>query len=266
LFATVEERTPVTAEAPVGRPSITAFFPCYNDSATIGDMVAVTDQTLRMLSDDYEIVVVNDGSPDDSAVVLEDLRAHYPSLRVVTHDKNRGYGGALRSGFGAATKDLVFYTDGDAQYDPRELVELCQQLTPDVDVVQGWKIARHDPIYRKVVGRLYHHFVCFTFGLDVKDVDCDFRLMRRHVLQSLPLVSDSGCITVELVARLTQEGYRVREVPVHHFERQHGRSQFFNLSRVSRTLWQLGGLWFRLRLGLESSQASSVPVTPVQAE
>src|SRR3954452_16729837 len=102
-------------------PSITAFFPAYNDAGTIASMVVVTDLTLRKLTDDYEIVVVNDGSPDHVGEILADLAGRYPSLRVVTHVRNRGYGGALRSGFAAASKELVFYTDGDAQYDPREI-------------------------------------------------------------------------------------------------------------------------------------------------
>src|SRR5438309_10850037 len=100
-------------------------------------MVEVAQRTLRRLTDDYEIVVVNDGSRDDSGAVLAALQQDFPYLRVVTHEKNQGYGGALRSGFAAATKDLVFYTDGDAQYDPDELRLLWQQLQPDVDVVQG---------------------------------------------------------------------------------------------------------------------------------
>jgi len=214
-------------------------------------MVATADQTLQRLTDDYEVIVVNDGSQDDSAEVLAQLQHEYPCLRVITHDRNTGYGGALRSGFGAARKELVFYTDGDAQYDPAELEGLFEQLTPDVDVVQGWKIARHDAFYRKLVGRLYHHAVSLVFDLHVRDVDCDFRLFRRHVLENLGLCSDSGSITVEMVARIEQEGFRIREMPVHHFERPYGRSQFFNLGRVSQTLWQLGGLWFKLHFGSE---------------
>ncbi len=244
-------------------PSISAFFPCYNDAETIGNMVTVVDATLRRLTGDYEIIVVNDGSSDGSAQVLEDLQAAFPQLRVVTHEVNRGYGGALQSGFAHATKDLVFYTDGDGQYDPAELADLFAALDPDLDVVQGWKLRRQDPWYRKVVGRLYHHAVRLAFNLHLRDVDCDFRLMRRVALQSFPLVSTSGCITVELVARLEQGGFNVIELPVHHYPRLHGRSQFFNVRRIARTFWQLGGLWFRLHFGSESATAlvpGSVPV------
>jgi glycosyltransferase involved in cell wall biosynthesis len=202
----------------VTRPSISAFFPAYNDAGTIASMVVVTDRTLRDLADDYEIIVVNDGSPDHTGEILEDLQGRYPHLRVVTHPKNRGYGGALRSGFAHATKDLVVYTDGDAQYDPREFALLLERLTPETDVVNGYKIARHDPPYRLLIGRLYHHTVRRLFGLPLRDVDCDFRLLRRAVFDRVRLDSDSGVICVELMTKIHQAGYRVVEVPVHHFQ------------------------------------------------
>lgn len=242
-------------------PSISAFFPCYNDAATIQDMVLAAAETLRTLTDDYEVIVVNDGSHDDSAGVLEELQHGCPYLRVVTHEWNRGYGGALRSGFAAASKELVFYTDGDAQYDPHELADLYAELTPGVDVVQGWKIGRQDGFHRKIIGRAYHHCVRFLFGLHVRDVDCDFRLLRRCVLESFPLSSDSGSITVELVARIEQGGFRMRELPVHHYPRLYGRSQFFSMRRIGRTFAQLTGLWFQLHFGLEPAE----PVVSISA-
>jgi len=231
----------------VGRPSISAFFPAYNDAGTIASMVVVTDRTLRALTDDYEIIVVNDGSPDHTGEILDDLAARYPRLRVVTHPRNRGYGGALRSGFAAATKDLVFYTDGDAQYDPRELALLLEQLTPDAEVVNGYKIARHDPPHRLVIGRVYHHVVRRMFGLRVRDVDCDFRLLRRSVFDRVGLTANSGVICVELMTKLHQAGCRIVEVPVHHYHRAYGRSQFFNVRRVAHVGRDLVDLWWRLQ-------------------
>jgi glycosyltransferase involved in cell wall biosynthesis len=234
--------------AETARPSITAFFPCYNDSGTIASVVITADRTLRVLADDYEIIVGDDASTDNSVAILEELRRLYPRLRVLHHAANRGYGGNLRSMFAAATKDLIFYTDGDAQYDPAELTLLYQHLGADVDVVQGWKIERHDPLHRKIIGRAYHHFVRWWFGLHLRDVDCDFRLFRRHVLETFPLVSTSGCITVEMMTRIEQGGFNVVEVPVHHFHRAYGESQFFNFRRVVRTLFELSRLWIRLKL------------------
>jgi glycosyltransferase involved in cell wall biosynthesis len=226
--------------------SISAFFPAYNDAGTIASMVVVADRTLRALTDDYEIIVVNDGSPDHTGEILEDLAARYPSLRVVTHPRNRGYGGALRSGFGHATKQLVFYTDGDAQYDPRELALLVPALTPDVDMVNGYKIERHDPLNRIIIGRLYHLIVRTLFRLRMRDVDCDFRLLRRQMFEQIDLHEDSGVICVELMTKVHLAGFRIAEVPVHHFHRAYGKSQFFNFRRVARVGRDLVRLWWQL--------------------
>jgi glycosyltransferase involved in cell wall biosynthesis len=163
----------------------------------------------------------------------------------VTHEANRGYGGALRSGFAAARGDWIFYTDGDAQYDVRELRRLWERRA-GVDVVNGYKIRRSDPWYRAVVGRLYHHFVRVLFRLPVRDVDCDFRLIRRQVFDRVGLTEDSGLICVELMAKVRLAGCRIAQVPVHHHHRMHGRSQFFNLPRVLRVLVNMFGLWWRL--------------------
>ena len=243
----------------MSRPSITVFFPCYNDAGTIASMVIVADRTVRELTDEYEIIIGNDASTDNSAVILAELERQYPRLRVLHHPRNLGYGGNLRSMFAAATKDLIFYTDGDDQYDPSELAHLYEQLDPDIDVVQGWKIERHDPLHRKIIGRLYHHFVRVWFDLHLRDVDCDFRLFRRHVLESFPLESSSGCITVEMMTRIELGGFRVREVPVHHYHRAYGQSQFFNFRRVARTLWELSRLWLRLKLMRRDQTGSATP-------
>ncbi|HEX3244486.1 MAG TPA: glycosyltransferase family 2 protein [Chloroflexota bacterium] len=237
-------------------PSISAFFPAYNDAGTIASMVVSIDATLRMLTDDYEIIVVNDGSPDHTGQVLADLEPHYPRLRIITHEKNRGYGGALRSGFKHASKELIFYTDGDAQYDPREARLLFEQMRDDVDVVQGYKIQRSDPIERIIIGRLYHHTVKTAFGLKLRDVDCDFRLIRRDMFKHLNVNSDSGVICVELMKKLQDAGARIVEVPVHHYHRVYGKSQFFNFPRVARVGWDLFGLWWRLVVRKEQVRRS----------
>jgi glycosyltransferase involved in cell wall biosynthesis len=178
--------------------------------------------------------------------VLESLEEHYPRLRVYTHREALGYGGALRAGFASATKELIFYTDGDAQYDPRELKLLIPALREDVDIVNGWKIDRGDPLHRKLIGRIYHHTVKLLFGFKLKDVDCDFRLIRRDVFDVIELESDSGTICLELVKKLQDAGYTFAEVPVHHYHRTYGQSQFFNFPRLWRTGVQLIQLWWKL--------------------
>ena len=174
---------------PNSRPSVSVFFPAYNDAGTIASLVILAHMTVRKYSDDYEVIVVNDGSPDHTGELLDEMAKVHPWLKVVHHPKNRGYGGALRTGFETASKDLVLYTDGDAQYDPREFALLLEAYSEDIDFVNGYKISRNDPFHRKVIGRVYHHFVKLAFGLEVRDVDCDFRLIRREVFDVIDLES-----------------------------------------------------------------------------
>ncbi len=233
----------------VKKPSISVFFPAYNDSGTIASLVLAALTTCRKLTDDYEVIVINDGSQDYTAEVLDELASVYPDhVRIIHHVKNRGYGGALRSGFAAATKDLVFYTDGDAQYDPHEMSLLLEKLAPGVDIVNGYKIERHDPLHRIIIGRVYHWTVKIAFGLVVRDTDCDFRLIRRDCFDNIELTSNSGTICLELVKKLQDAGYHFAEVPVHHYHRVLGKSQFFNFPRLWRTGVNLIALWWRLMI------------------
>jgi glycosyltransferase involved in cell wall biosynthesis len=224
---------------------VSIFFPAYNDWGTIASLVVLAAAVARELTDDWEIIVVNDASPDHTPLILHELTRYVPHLRIVEHERNRGYGGALRSGFAAATKEFVFYTDGDAQYDVRELRTLWEQRG-NADLVNGYKIARHDPLHRIIVGRIYHHLVRLAFRLHVVDVDCDFRLLRRSVFERVELTRDSGVICVELLTKIEKNGFRVAQVPVHHYHRLHGRSQFFNFRRVLEVVRELGRLWWEL--------------------
>ncbi|MCZ2149134.1 MAG: glycosyltransferase family 2 protein [Bryobacterales bacterium] len=233
------------------RSSISVFFPAYNDAPSLPELLRKTFQVLRENFADFEVIVVNDGSQDNTGEVLARLQQHYGGcLRVVTHAENRGYGGALRSGFAAARKDLVFYTDGDGQYDPRELIGLYAELRPGVGFVNGFKLERNDPRHRIVIGNVYNRFARALFGVRIRDIDCDFRLIRRELLQSLNLVSTSGTICVELVRKLELSGCGVAEVGVRHYPRLHGRSQFFRLRSLLATLHQLASL--RVQLSLDS--------------
>jgi glycosyltransferase involved in cell wall biosynthesis len=228
------------------KPGLSIFFPAYNDAGTIASLVLVAHMTARELADDHEVIVVEDGSPDHTGALLDEMARHFPWLKVVHHERNRGYGGALRTGFATASKELVFYTDGDAQYDPREMTRLWEAFSPAVDFVNGYKISRNDPLHRVVIGRLYHWFVKLSFGLRLRDVDCDFRLLRRSVFDKVTLTRSSGVICVELMKKVQDHGYRIAEVPVHHFHRSYGKSQFFNFPRVARTLGDLARLWWEL--------------------
>jgi len=228
-------------------PSLSCFFPCYNDAFSIARLVADANAVAAAFTDDYEIIVIDDGSSDHSREVLRDLVAIYPSLKLIFHEQNRGYGGALQSGFKAATKEWVFYTDGDGQYDVWELRNLLVKMNADVDVVNGYKIARADAWYRLWIGKMYLGGMRLLFGFRVRDVDCDFRLIRKSVLDRIFLTQNSGTICVELVTKLERAGARFVDVPVHHYHRQHGTSQFFRWRHLIRTLVQIVTLWWVLR-------------------
>ena len=178
--------------------------------------------------------------------MLDTLASDRPWLRVVHHERNRGYGGALISGFTAARNEWIFYTDGDAQYDAKEAATLVPLATDDVDVVQGWKMGRGDGLLRDVIGRAYHHVVKLLFRLPVRDTDCDFRMFRRKLIVDTPLTSTSGVICVEMMRTFDRAGARFVETPVHHYPRPWGKSQFFRVPAVLRSMRQLLGLWWRM--------------------
>lgn len=220
--------------------SLSVFFPAYNDAASLPELLHRTFQVIPTLTSDYEVWVINDGSTDATAAVLADLTERYaPRLKVVTHATNQGYGGALNSGFAACAKELVFYTDGDGQYDVRELSELWKRMRPGVDVVNGYKLNRGDGWVRAVIGSIYNWIVRRLFKIKIRDVDCDFRLIRRTVLDGIQLHSNSGSICIELVKKIQNISGRFEEVGVHHYPRAHGRSQFFRLHSLVATFYQL---------------------------
>ena len=247
---------------PKGERGISVFFPCFNDAGTIPSMVMEALTVLRGLTRTYEVIVIENGSTDYAWDVLDELdRLYGPNgadaqergrVRVIRYGEALDYGGALRAGFAACRYPLIFYTDGDGQYDVRELralytaMELEEGAGRPVDVVMGNKITRRDPLHRRFISWAYHHSMSFVFQFKVHDVDCDFRLIRAAKLDQIHLEHSSGVICVELVKKLQDAGARFVEVPIHHYPRLHGQSQFFKLSAVAGSLKDLALLWFRL--------------------
>ncbi|OHE79139.1 MAG: hypothetical protein A2107_08055 [Verrucomicrobia bacterium GWF2_62_7] len=222
--------------------TISAFFPAYNDEVTIQSMVLETDHILGRLCDEHEVIVINDASRDRTGEILDRLAAELPRLRVIHHARNRGYGGALISGMKAATKEWIFYTDGDGQYDVKELEKLVAHVG-EADFITGYKIARSDSLFRIVVGKAYHWLNKTIFGLKVRDVDCDFRLMRRTLIQQLQFKTETGFFPVEMVRTIQDNGLRIREVPVHHYYRKAKGSQFLNVRNVSKVILAMRAFW-----------------------
>ena len=223
--------------------SISVFFPVFNDQATIGDLVKDALSVLPSFTDDYEVILIDDGSTDDSGAIADELARAFAQVKVIHHAQNQGYGAALRTGFQNATGDLIFYTDGDGQYDVHELALLIPLMTEGVDVVNGYKIKRQDNRYRRASGAVYNKVARYLFRLPIRDVDCDFRLIRRSAMDRIPLVKSSGAVCVELIRKLSVAGSVFREVPVHHYPRRHGQSQFFTPQRVARTIFDFSVIW-----------------------
>ena len=226
-------------------PSLSIFFPAYNDAPSLPELIRKSFEVADACATRFEVIVINDGSQDNTSAVLAELRARYGGrLRVIEHPENRGYGGALRSGFEAAEFELVFYTDGDGQYDVGELPLLLEHMSEEVGLVNGYKLQRQDPWHRVCIGWLYNRFARWLFRVRLRDIDCDFRLIRRALLTSIHLDSTTGSVCVELVRKIELTPWRVVEVGVHHYPRLYGRSQFFQVRKLASTALQLLRLYW----------------------
>lgn len=202
-------------------------------------------ETLQRLAEDYEVIVVNDGSRDRTREVVESLNATNPRIRCVSHPVNRGYGEALRTGFSAATKDLIFLTDGDKQFDVNE-VERFIPVIERADIVAGYRSPRRDPFVRLVYAFGWNTLVRLLFGRTVRDVDCAFKLFKRKVWTSINVHSGGATFSAEFLVRAKRAGFRMAELPVTHFPRTAGRPTGGNPRVILRAFRDL--LWLRLHI------------------
>lgn len=226
--------------------SLTIVLPAYNEQDNIQQAVRAATRAAAGLVAEHEIVVVDDGSRDATPERLRALEAELGGrLRVLRHTVNRGYGAALRAGFAAARGDLVFYTDSDNQFDLGQLGSALP-LMADHDAVLGYRLHRRDPFTRICTSAVFNRLTCLVLGMRVRDLNCSFKLVRREILQALPLESDDFFIDAELVARLHRAGGCYTQMPVRHFPRTAGRSSV-RASDVPRTLRSLARMRARLR-------------------
>jgi dolichol-phosphate mannosyltransferase len=229
----------------MARPAISLVLPAYNEAANIDRAVRAAAAAGAGVGT-FEVVVVDDGSRDTTAERLAPLEAELgPRLRVVRHERNRGYGAALRSGFAAAEGDLVFYTDSDNQFDLSELAGVIP-LMREWDAVLGYRIDRKDARRRRMTSWVFNRLSCAVFDLSVRDLNCSFKLFRGDLLRNLPLESDDFFIDTELVARMHRGNWRLVQRGVRHFPRTAGRSTV-RARDVPRTLAAIARFWVRMR-------------------
>jgi dolichol-phosphate mannosyltransferase len=236
-------------------PTLSVILPAFNEAGNIERAVRTSASAVSPLVEDYELVVVDDGSSDETPRILERLKLEVGTrLRVVTHETNFGYGVALRSGFDAARGRLVFYTDADNQFDLGELVDFLP-LMDSYDAALGYRVGRQDGAFRLMVSNGYNALASAAFGMSVRDLNCSFKLFRREALTSLRLEEKHFFIDTEIVIQLHRAGYRFTQRGVRHYPRTAGKSSV-SPTDVPRTFLQLLKLWVKLRLsGSESGRS-----------
>ncbi len=205
-----------------GADSLSVFFPCYNEQDNIRRVYESAAKVLGNLGVDYELILVDDGSTDQTPQIVEAIAAADPRVTVVHHPANLGYGAALQSGIRAATNTLVFYTDGDGQFDLSELPPLLP-LMQRYDGVSCFRLDRRDGLHRKFNAWCWTRLVCLLFRMEFKDINCAFKLFKRRMFDGMELRSAGALINAEILARATRRGYAITQVGVHHFPRTRGR-------------------------------------------
>lgn len=231
--------------------SISVAMPAYNEAENIEAMVKDVIQAMQGLADDFEVIVVDDGSRDNTAEAIKSLQQEHPQVRLVQHEVNLGYGAAVFSGLTNATKELVFFTDSDRQFDLREIEKLLN-LIDQADLVVGYRAPRRDPFMRKLNGWGWSGLVTVLFGYTARDIDCAFKLMRRTVITQLKdeIESRGATFSAEFLVRAKRAGFRIREVAIHgHRPRVAGSQTGARLDVILRAFKEL--LRFRIALWRE---------------
>ncbi|MDD5135060.1 MAG: glycosyltransferase family 2 protein [Phycisphaerae bacterium] len=226
--------------------SLSVFFPCYNEQENVERVLASAVDCLEPLNIDYEIILVNDGSRDRTAQIIDTLAAKDSRIKAVHHKTNLGYGSALQSGFKAATKEFVFYTDGDGQFDIKELPPLFKYMA-DYDIVSCYRIKRQDSIIRKINALCWTTLGGLLFKMKIKDVDCAFKLYRRKIFDDIKMQSTGALIDTEILARARQKGYKIFQTGVHHYPRVAGTQTGAKISVILRAFKELFALYRQIK-------------------
>ena len=221
------------------RESISLIVLAYDDAPSLPELVLNFDRALRLLASCYEIIVVDDGSTDGTAEVIEKIRRELPAVMSIRHELNEGVGAAFRDGVRASRYDVIGYTDGDGQYSAEDLEVIVKSLA-DADAVSGRRVRRADSVYRTLVSRCYNFLLREIYGLTLRDTNSGLKLYRRPFLEAaLPLVSSGPFFDAEVMIKGLEKGFRIVEVPVQHFPRRYGRARGASISSIRRALSEL---------------------------
>jgi glycosyltransferase involved in cell wall biosynthesis len=226
----------------LGADALSVFFPCYNEQENIRSVYESASKVLGQMGVDYELILVDDGSADQTPRIVDAIAAADPRVRVIHHPTNLGYGSALQSGFRAATKTFVFYTDGDGQFDLNELPPLLP-LMKQYDIVSCFRLNRQEGLSRKFNAWCWTRLVCLLFRMELKDINCAFKLFKRRIFDGLELRSTGALINAEILARATRRGYAITQVRVHHFPRIGGQPTGANPRVIFRAFRELVKLY-----------------------
>jgi len=221
-----------------GINSLSLILPAYNEENNLIEVVEQALTILNELVDDYEIIIVNDGSYDRTGEMAEELARKNPRIRVFHHRYNQGYGATLRDGILQAGGEWIFICDADQQFDLREINKFLPRVAK-YDLLIGYRIRRQDPIYRRILALVYRYFLLLLFGLKVRDVDCAFKLIRRHLFQNSPLISRGAFVSAEILLRGREKGAKIKEIGVHHYPRLSGKSHGANWKVVLQTFREM---------------------------
>ncbi len=226
--------------------SLSIFFPAHNEIDNIGPLVEKTIEVVSGQVPDFEVMIINDGSTDGTREKADELEQNYPQVRAIHHEKNQGYGGAVKTGLKSCTKEWVFFTDGEAQFDISE-ISLLIQHTGEYDAVVGYRMNRQDPYHRKVFAFCWGMLIRILFGFGYRDLDCAFKLFRRKYFDNVELKATGAVISVEFFSILKRQKAKVKQIGVHHYPRKSGQQSGGSPKVVLRAFKELFLLYKWLR-------------------
>ena len=225
--------------------SISVILPAYNEEKNIARAIELSAETLHGLTRDYEIIVVDDGSSDRTQDIVQRIAEGEGSVRYLSHAANMGYGAALKTGLKSATKELLFFTDSDLQFNISELAVLMQWIE-DYDIVIGYRRKRRDHPGRRVLGWGWTTLVRFLFGLRVRDIDCAFKLFKKKVIDTISIDSIGAFVNSEILLRAVKKGYTIKEIPVTHYPRVNGKAKGARPRIIVKALHELSKMYREL--------------------